>query len=170
VVVAWPNDLRLDQPRVEPVSDDIGAQRCDDEPDGVDRLAAHKGDDRPGNGADDGDECEDNFVTGADRRAVDDGHRREVGVIVDVAQVVVGGGRGLRGCCHCVSCHGNTPNGAAGSLTRVHGPHGVDGVGFTGALVVPVAQHPGESQRQAAGVPRRCLKSVERHLDHLLGA
>ena len=37
-----------------------------------------------------------------------------------------------------------------------------------GSLVVAVAQHPGEPQRQAAGVTRRALHTVERHLDHLL--
>jgi hypothetical protein len=63
---------------------------------------------------------------------------------------------------------GDTPNSAAGSLTRVHGPHGVDGVGFRRSLVIAIAQHPGEPQRQPAGVARRCLHTVEGDLDYLL--
>ena len=66
VVVARMDDLRLDQPRIEPVSDDVGADRRDDEPHRVDRLAANEGDDRPGHRAEYGDRAEEDFVPGAD--------------------------------------------------------------------------------------------------------
>lgn len=37
------------------------------------------------------------------------------------------------------------------SMVPAEGADGIDGVGFDRTLVVPVSQHPGESQRDAAG-------------------
>ena len=108
VVVAGVDDLCLDQPRIEPVSDDIGADRRDDEPHRVYRLAPNEGDDRPGHRAEYGDHSENDLVPGADGRAVDDRDGRQVGVGVDVAQVPVmgvGGRRPVRWCCHGTSLH-----------------------------------------------------------------
>ena len=67
VVIARLDDLRLDEPRIEPVPDDVGADGRDDEPDRVDRLAADEGDDRPGHRTEQGDQPEDDLVPGADR-------------------------------------------------------------------------------------------------------
>jgi hypothetical protein len=67
VVVARANDLRLDQPRIEPVPDDVGADRRDDEPHRVDRLAADEGDDRPGHRTQYGGCSKDDLVPGMDR-------------------------------------------------------------------------------------------------------
>jgi hypothetical protein len=54
---------------------------------------------------------------------------------------------------------------ATAGSTPVQGTHGVDAVCLAGALVVAVAQYPGESQRQTAGVARGLLHAVECHLD-----
>ena len=72
VVVARANDLHLDQPGIEPESDDVRADRRDDKPDRVDRLAASERDDRPADGADHGDDGEDDLVPDGDGGAVDD--------------------------------------------------------------------------------------------------
>ena len=47
--------------------------------------------------------------------------------------------------------------------------HGLEGVGLPCGLVGPVAQHPREAQRHAAGIARAGLHSVERDLDDELG-
>jgi hypothetical protein len=60
------DDLGLDQPRVEPVSDDVGADCRDNEPQRVDRLAANEGDDRPRHRTQHGDRAEEDFVPGPD--------------------------------------------------------------------------------------------------------
>ena len=67
LVVAGLDDLHLDEAGVEPVSDDVGAHRGDDEPDGADRLPAEEGDDRPGHRAEQCDDGEDDLVLGGDR-------------------------------------------------------------------------------------------------------
>ncbi len=54
------------------------------------------------------------------------------------------------------------------SLLRGQGADHVDGVGLGRGLVLAVAQHPGEAQRQAAGVARAALHAVERDLHHQL--
>ena len=47
------------------------------------------------------------------------------------------------------------PSARSSSLGRVQGQHAVQGVGLVGRLVVAVAQHPGEAQRDTARVARR---------------
>ena len=64
VVIARLDDFRLDEPRIEPVADDVGADRRDDEPDRVDGLAAGEGDDRPGHRTEQGDHPENDLVPG----------------------------------------------------------------------------------------------------------
>ena len=75
VVVPGFDDLHLDQPGIEPEADDVGADGGDDEPDRVDGLTTEEGDQRPGDGTDDGDGPENQFVPGGDGGAVDDRHR-----------------------------------------------------------------------------------------------
>ena len=65
VVVARTDDLHLDQPRVEPEADHVGADRRDDEPHRVDRLPAEERDDRPGDRTEQRDDPEDDLVSGA---------------------------------------------------------------------------------------------------------
>ena len=47
IVVARLDDVHLDQSRVEPEPDHVGADRGDDEPHRIDRLSAEERDDRP---------------------------------------------------------------------------------------------------------------------------
>ena len=89
VVVARAHDLHLDQPGIEPESDDVGADRGDHEPHRVHGLAAGERDDRPGDGADHGDDAEDDFVPNGDGGAVDDRDGRQVVIGADVADVFV---------------------------------------------------------------------------------
>ena len=89
-LIAWPNDRALDEPGVETEPDDVGADRGDDEPDRVDRLAANEGDHRPGDGPDECDGGEREFVACAHRCAVDDGDRWQVFVGPDVGDAVAG--------------------------------------------------------------------------------
>ena len=104
VVVARADDLLLDQPRIEPVGDDVGADRGDHEPDRIDRLAADERDDRPGDRAEHGDDREDDLVPGGDGGAVDDRDGRQVGIGADVADVFVVVSTVLR--TNPSSCHG----------------------------------------------------------------
>ena len=53
---------------------------------------------------------------------------------------------------------------------RAEGADGVDGVGLGGGLVLAVAQHPGEPQREPARVARAALDAVEGDLHHQFGA
>ena len=89
VVVARTDDLHLDQPRVEPEADHVGADRRDDEPHRVDRLPAEERDDRPGDRTEQRDDPEDDLVSGGDRRSVDDRYRRQVLLGADVGDVAV---------------------------------------------------------------------------------
>ena len=89
MVVARADDLHLDQPRIEPEADEVGADRRDHEPDRVHGLAAQERDDRPGDGTDRGDGAEDDPVPGGDGGAVDDRDGRQVVVGADVADPIV---------------------------------------------------------------------------------
>src|SRR5580693_1382269 len=89
VVVARTNDLHLDQPRVEPEADDVGADRRDHKPDRVHRLAASERNDRPGAGTDHGDYAEDDLVPDGDGGAVDYRDGWQLGVGADVADITV---------------------------------------------------------------------------------
>src|SRR5689334_3824906 len=99
VVVARTDDLHLDQPRIEPVSDDVRTDRRDDNPYRVDRLAPGERDDRPGDGAEHRDDAEHDLVPRGDRGAVDDGDGWQVFVGMDVADVVA----------VLSDCHGGNP-------------------------------------------------------------
>ena len=90
VVVARAHDLHLDQPRVEPEPDHVGADRGDDEPDRVDGLPAEERDDRPRDRADQRDDPEDDLVARGDRRSVDDRYRRQILVGADIGDVAFG--------------------------------------------------------------------------------
>src|SRR4029434_7738933 len=52
----------------------------------------------------------------------------------------------------------------------VEGADRLDGVGLLGALVLPVADDPGEAEGEAAGVAGAGLEAVEGDLHHQLGA
>ena len=58
---------------------------------------------------------------------------------------------------------------ARGPSLGAEGADGVDGVGLGGGLVLAVAQHPGEPQREAARVARAALDAVEGDLHHQFG-
>src|SRR3954454_9946473 len=58
---------------------------------------------------------------------------------------------------------------AAPVASAPQGEHGREVVGLGGGLVLAIAEHPGEAQRDAAGVARRGLDAVERDLDDQLG-
>ena len=87
MVVARLDDLHLDQPGIEPVPDDVCADRRDDEPHRVDRLPAHESDEGPGDRAQHGHCPEDQPVAHGDRGAVDDRDRWQVFVGSDERDV-----------------------------------------------------------------------------------
>ena len=87
IVVARLDDVHLDQPRVEPEPDHVGADRGDDEPHRVDRLPAEERDDRPRDRTDQRDDAENDLVACGDRRAVDDRYRRQILVRADIGDV-----------------------------------------------------------------------------------
>lgn len=62
VIVAGTDDFHFDQPRIKPEPDDVGAARCDHDPDRVDRLVAEERDDGPGESADHGNGHEEDLV------------------------------------------------------------------------------------------------------------
>jgi hypothetical protein len=111
VVVARAYDLHLDQPRIEPECDHVGAYRGEDEPDRVDGLPAEERDDGPRDGADHRDDPEDDLVPGGDRRSIDDRYRRQVLLGADIGDVTFGFLEAVRcggGCGHGLSLVGST--------------------------------------------------------------